>query len=266
MIRRPLALRSCDLATRLISATMARHSQHRDYEPSLVRRLRSIWADSAAQGRVTRRSRAKWALRIAADRVLDFAYDCWYSVDTQPADDDPVEAAEVDRHKYTPTPYRMARSIVDDLLLDKDAVFLDIGCGKGRLLVEVALRWQIKRVSGVEYDARLSAIATDNLQVLHKAGRLRTTDVEVINADARSYEIADDVTVVFLYDPFLGSTFRAVVDNITQSLQRRPRPLSIVYLAARSQDVLLARGFEIDRSDDKVVVFTIPMSFNAAGK
>ena len=43
------------------------------------------------------------------------------------------------------------------------------------------------------------------------------------------YEIPDDLSVVYLYNPFTGLLFARFIERLLRSLERRPRPLRLVY-------------------------------------
>ncbi len=67
--------------------------------------------------------------------------------------------------------------------------------------------------------------------------------------DAAAYEIPDDVTVVYFYYPFVGDTFRRVMDNLAASLARRPRRLRLIYgLPTMEQEILRSGLFRPVRS------------------
>ena len=99
-----------------------------------------------------------------------------------------------------------------------------MGCGMGRPLV-VAARYPFRRVIGVELSPQLAATAKRNL------GRLgwRSCPADVFQADACTFEIPDDVSVMFFYNPFRGEPLRTVLRNIARSLLRKPRVIRIVY-------------------------------------
>jgi SAM-dependent methyltransferase len=59
----------------------------------------------------------------------------------------------------------------------RDDVFVDLGCGEGRMLLEAARRYRFKRVVGVELSGQLAAVASRNV-----AGHGRT---EVVRSNVR---------------------------------------------------------------------------------
>jgi protein-L-isoaspartate O-methyltransferase len=104
----------------------------------------------------------------------------------------------------------------------RDSV-IDFGCGKGGALITLA-KFPFARVTGVEMSAALVEVARKNLAALGIG------NVEIACCDAASYRELDDYNYVYLFNPFPGAVVRAVLENLEQSLQRRPRRVVIVYL------------------------------------
>jgi len=116
--------------------------------------------------------------------------------------------------------------------------FLDYGSGKGRALLAAA-RFPFGRVIGVEQNEWECEIARSNARIA--APRLRSP-IEVITADATVWPLPDDVTYIYMFNPFWGETFRMMLDRVVESLDRRPRPLTIVYAVPKCAPELLATG------------------------
>jgi SAM-dependent methyltransferase len=123
-----------------------------------------------------------------------------------------------------------------------DAV-LEYGCGKGRALAFLASRFPVRQVTGIEIDPGLCAEAKANLARLK---RLRAP-VEVLCADATAFEVPDDVTVTYFYNPFRGEVFGNALDRLAESLERAPRPLRIAYYHPLMHDAVTAAGFTLGR-------------------
>jgi SAM-dependent methyltransferase len=141
---------------------------------------------------------------------------------------DEVGLAHGDRRSYAPSPWGTLRRLLPVADVTADDVFADLGCGMGRIVLEAAERYPFKRVVGVEIVPRLAAAARS---LLHRnADRLRSPSWEIVTADIAGYAIPDDVTVVYLYDPFVGALFDSVVRRLQQSVERHPRRLTILYL------------------------------------
>jgi SAM-dependent methyltransferase len=136
--------------------------------------------------------------------------------------------ADRDACDYVPMPYRVLHQMYRKLDIRPGAgeVLVDMGCGMGRPLA-VASRYPFRRIIGVEISPELCKVA--HLNLTNCQPRARCRQFEVVNANALSYIVPDDATVVFFYNPFRGETLRCVIENIRQSLVRRPRSLRIIY-------------------------------------
>jgi SAM-dependent methyltransferase len=132
------------------------------------------------------------------------------------------------RNAYAPSPWGVLRRVVPSDEITSEDVFLDLGCGMGLVLLEAA-RLPFRRVIGVdvvpEFTAASRALLERNREIL------RCDDFELITDDAAHYEIPDDVTVLYLNDPFRGGVLDEVISRLLASVDRRRRSLRIVYLA-----------------------------------
>lgn len=104
-------------------------------------------------------------------------------------------------------------------------LFIDFGCGKGRVLLVAAMQ-PVRRVIGVELSPELSAIARRNI---HRAQRrLRCRDVEVITCSADAYVIPPAPLTIFFWNPFGGEILERVLDNVRLSHRERPRRIRVI--------------------------------------
>lgn len=104
--------------------------------------------------------------------------------------------------------------------------FLDYGCGMGRILV-VAATYPFRRVIGIELSPELAGIAREN--VGRARPKLKCPDVEVIEADAASYPVPTEVSVVFFYNPFHGPVLTHALESLRASLEETPRSAWVVF-------------------------------------
>jgi SAM-dependent methyltransferase len=121
----------------------------------------------------------------------------------------------------------------------RDDVFIDFGCGKGRVLRQAA-RQPFARVIGVDINERMAALARANLEADEAARRCRETDVVVSNM--ASEPIPDDVTVAYLFNSVKGAAFSALIERIEESLDRRPRRLTLIYAQPVMHGALIRSG------------------------
>jgi SAM-dependent methyltransferase len=108
----------------------------------------------------------------------------------------------------------------------RDDVFIDFGCGKGRVVHQAAKR-PFRKVIGVEISEPLAEAARAALEARKRQHRCK--DVEIVVADARDYRVPDDLTIVYFFHPFFGETMDAVLADIIGSIDRNPRRLSLIY-------------------------------------
>ncbi len=139
---------------------------------------------------------------------------------------------------YHPTRVRHFRALMRALDLPEGLGFLDLGSGKGRILI-LAAAMPFLRVVGVEYSPELCAVARQNLR---RSGLER---VELLQVDAARLEIDDDLHVFYAFNPFDEVVLAAVLENIGASLRRAPRPAWIILNKARHDALIpLAGAFE----------------------
>lgn len=128
---------------------------------------------------------------------------------------------------YEPVGYRTLQRILAAQTIHSGDVLLDYGCGKGRPIF-FAARFPFRRLIGVEQSAELIAAAQSNQESFRL--RHRRTQIEFIQADAKTWKVPRDVTFVFLFNPFVGQILRGAIDQLYRSWARNPRPITIIYV------------------------------------
>jgi SAM-dependent methyltransferase len=144
------------------------------------------------------------------------------------------------RSNYIPSGWATLKHLTSIRPLGPDDVFLDIGSGKGRV-VFLAATHRIKRVIGVELSSTLHVVAQENLRLARKW--LVCKDIEFACGDATTYQVPDDVTIVYFFNPFVGPPFMKVIDNIGESIRRRPRKVHIFYTNPVMHDEVMQRSW-----------------------
>jgi SAM-dependent methyltransferase len=134
---------------------------------------------------------------------------------------------------------QLPRVLPPDSVTNQD-VFIDLGSGMGRAVLEAAARYPFARVIGVELSEELHDIARQNLVTTSR--RLRCTNVELIRADLREYRLPDDVTVIFVNNSIRGSIFERMLGEISASIKRNPRRIRFVYTNPLEEAAMLATG------------------------
>ena len=123
--------------------------------------------------------------------------------------------------------------------VDSSDVFLDVGSGKGRAVLFAACHYAFRRVIGVEVSASLHRVATENV----RRYRGQLAPIELINEDIQNWKIPNEVTVLFLYNPFWDSTFERFIGKVRQSLDECPREFRMIYENPQEHQMVIDAGF-----------------------
>ncbi len=172
-----------------------------------------------------KRSIGQWkeCLSALSDTISDFLwFDRKFNVNTIGFYITKSHSQYSDPVVYQTPAHKNVKKILDYLKLGKSDIFVDIGCGKGRILILAAIKG-VKKVIGVELDKTLVGIARDNVNKL----KLKIP-IEIFHHDAARFDFKEG-TVFFMFNPFGQKTLRRVLENIRYSLHTNPRKISIVY-------------------------------------
>ena len=144
---------------------------------------------------------------------------------------------------YMPASYGLLEEIFERLnpgTLKPSSHFLDIGCGKGRVLC-VAAHYGFTKLTGIDLSKELCGLAKHNLEATKK--RFPAFEYSIINNDAFYYEIPADADCIFLFNPFDEVIMNGVVKNIMESLKQHQRGISIIYVNPLHKELFIGAGF-----------------------
>jgi SAM-dependent methyltransferase len=134
---------------------------------------------------------------------------------------------------YLPSPPRVTRWMFDhlaDIGVDpSDFTFVDLGCGKGRVLLLAAER-PFRRIVGIEISTALAAIAQANT-AQYRPASTRVSEIEVIHADVTTVDLPDTNLLIHMYHPFETEITSIVLRRLEASLTDNPRRVVLAYLA-----------------------------------
>lgn len=150
-----------------------------------------------------------------------------------------VPAPNGENNGYGGSHWLPVRRVLRKLKPGPQDVFVDLGSGKGIALL-IAGRLPFRRVIGVDIDEELHLSAKEN--IARAAGRLRVAEVTSVAASVLEWPVPDDLSVVYMFNPFTGKTFREGVERIFDSYDRKARELRIIYGFPAEHDWLLSTG------------------------
>ena len=159
-----------------------------------------------------------------------------------------VESEEkLNATEYFPTPYyivsKVFKLVKNELV---GSIFIDIGCGAGRVLTFV-YKFKPKKIIGVEFSKNLFLIAEKNLSVFFK--NKKNVDWELIHKNIINYSIPKNANVFFFYDPFDAKIMDKVIKKIKLSVKKQKRQILIIYISPRNRDLFSNNGFRLIHSE-----------------
>lgn len=85
--------------------------------------------------------------------------------------------------------------------------FIDIGSGKGKACLYASAKQPFKNIIGIEFSAPLVTIANKNKD------KANLKNIAFINADATEFELPNQTSLVFMFNPFDGVVLEKFISN-----------------------------------------------------
>lgn len=137
-----------------------------------------------------------------------------------------ISSQEKDHFRYEPTPYSDLYLLFTKLKLKETDHFVDFGSGRGRVCFYVHYLFN-SSVYGIEINLSTYHESLLNLQNYNKKHQ-NNNKINFINAYAEDYEIKNHENIFFFFNPFTVKIFKKVIYNITLSLKKYPRNITII--------------------------------------
>jgi SAM-dependent methyltransferase len=143
---------------------------------------------------------------------------------------------------YMPLNYYVLEKMMNEIkqLGTDDGGFIDIGCGKGRVMI-VAAAYGFKDVWGIDF----SRAFCDEAEAITSsyARKHPETRFTVIHGNASAFEIPAAISTFFLFNPFDEVILWMAVSQIVKSQEEYPRRIRILYANPQHQSVFIDFGF-----------------------
>ena len=142
--------------------------------------------------------------------------------------------------EYAPTDPALFRRMVRKSGIDPGSfAFIDLGCGKGRIMIAAA-DYPFREIIGVEADAALCRAAKLNLK---RWGQGRSDGrLKIVHRDAQTFKWPKGNLFVFMYSPFSGPVFQQVAERLAEAAGQPGRAVVIAYSADWEADALERTG------------------------
>lgn len=126
------------------------------------------------------------------------------------------------------TDYRWMNQIFKSYPLREDAVFVDVGCGEGRVLTYLYLRGFRGKMTGIELDPEIAETARQRTKT---CPNIQIRQGNVLECG----DILQDATALYLFNPFNETVLKGFVDLIEAVCDH---PLFLYYSHDRHRQVL----------------------------
>lgn len=132
---------------------------------------------------------------------------------------------------YGPTPPDIAKFLIEQIAeRARGFTFIDIGSGKGRILL-IAAEFSFCKIIGIEYSPDLSEIAANNVRSF-SAGRPGLTPIELATGDATQIPLPDGPLVLYLYNSLGPKALQDFMQMVKAEYLRSPRKIICIYYNA----------------------------------
>jgi precorrin-6B methylase 2 len=139
--------------------------------------------------------------------------------------------------------YIVVNRVLDRLALEPDDVFIDIGCGTGRVIC-LAARRRVQQVIGVDLSPEIVRTAAANVERV----RGRVSAVDVVVADAAEFDYGE-TTCAYMFSPFKHTVLARVLDKIKADRSGRRFRCAFVNLNELQRETFRAHDW-LDLADE----------------
>jgi len=162
--------------------------------------------------------------------------DLWSHTNTCGMVYEPYNFDGSERLWYAPSGWSTLKRAHEWLPFSQSDVFVDFGCGKGRIIY-CAAKFPLKKIIGIELSPKLLDVAKNN--IAKNLRYLICKNIEFVLSDVCDLEIPKDMTVAYMYNAFNGSVFKKVMENIRASYIQSSRKIRLIYLNPRMHEYLM---------------------------
>lgn len=119
--------------------------------------------------------------------------------------------------------------------------FIDIGCGKGRVVL-LAAGLPFRKVVGVDFSPALVEQARRNVECY--TGEVRT-EIELLVGDAAELEFPPGDLLLYLFDPFGPVVLDRMARNLAACWKEHGQRITMIYYSPDYDDIMTAAGFRV---------------------
>jgi len=142
---------------------------------------------------------------------------------------------------YQAASYVVLKKVFSVSYIEKKA-FVDVGCGKGRVL-KYALYKGFSKCYGIELDEAVLQIAKENLKDEISEGKCVLWHKNVLDC-----ALENNFTTFFLFNPFKEIVMQCFIEKLLQHRLKINEPIQVIYVNPICLNLFQDKGFEIKHS------------------
>jgi SAM-dependent methyltransferase len=160
---------------------------------------------------------------------LEQEYDKILNIKTSGRDD---SLSDLTNFPYEATPYLVLERLLEYNYISKKDLLIDFGCGKGRVDFFFSSNTKCKSI-GIEFSKILYDRAIKNKESSN------LNRVEFININAKDYQIPDDASRFYFFNPFSIDVLKIVLKRINESYKKTKREILLFFYYPSKQYIEL---------------------------
>ena len=133
-------------------------------------------------------------------------------------------------HSSAPTTYIKLKSIFDKVNLSSTDFFMDVGCGKGRILAYLKKKELCQNIEGTEINQHAFDCVK---QWTEKHPNIKCWNKNILDIPLNKY------TILYLYNPFEGNTLQAFIKKIETEVNH---PITLIYASDNEYGDILVQN------------------------
>jgi SAM-dependent methyltransferase len=138
--------------------------------------------------------------------------------------------------------FMLERLLIEFRRLSSLTSIIDLGCGKGRVMV-VAAYFGFTHITGIDFAKELCKEASLNMKKTKL--EIPGIDWKVIYSNVLDYPVLREDAVFFMFNPFVEETLDSFLDKLEASCKLFPRKTYFLYASPQHVIALQKRGYHI---------------------
>jgi SAM-dependent methyltransferase len=143
--------------------------------------------------------------------------------------------SENEGNRYEPSKKKLLHMAINEILPVNNHAIIDLGCGKGRALIEFS-KYPFRKISGLEYSEEIIKICKKNLNIL------KIKNIELYCINAINFNDYEDYDYLYIFNTFPEMVFKKVIENITRIIEKNNKEIYIIYLNPVCHSLIMNSG------------------------